>query len=324
MWAQQLVTPHRFEQVEVAAPSASDLEQDQVLLRTLAGGICGSDLPYLRGHLPLPWGPAGNAPVEAAPGFPMHEVVGEVVASRSDELRVGTRVVGWATSLNALAEYVITSTAGVVRYDDTLPPSTAIMLQPLACVLNALDRLPSLEGRDVVVFGLGPIGLLFGHAAKSRGARRVRGVDRVERTELGAKFGIDETIQAATDAWTRALEDADRPDIVIEAIGHQQSTLGHAIDAVRPEGTIYYFGVPDDLHYTVPFQSLVRKNLTLMAGTTPRKQEALASAIDYLARFPELSELYVTNRFPPSQADRAYEMAASPSKGRVKVVIEMA
>lgn len=51
MRAEQLVAPFRFESVEVSAPTADRLQAGDVLLRVLATGICGSDLPYFKGAL---------------------------------------------------------------------------------------------------------------------------------------------------------------------------------------------------------------------------------------------------------------------------------
>lgn len=325
MWAQILTAPSRFEEAEVPTPSASDLAEGEVLLRTLAGGICGSDLPYFRGQLPLPWGAAAPAPaMVGAPGFPLHEVVGEVVASKSTSLAVGEQVVGWASKDNGIAEYVDSTAAGLAPYDPALAPNVAVILQPLACVLEAVQRIPSVSGRDVAIVGLGPMGLLFGHVAKAMGARSVCGVDRVARDDIAADFGFDETLHATSDVWAANLNDADRPEIVVEAVGHQQSTLCHAVNALAPEGVLYYFGIPDDINYTIPFQTLLRKNLTLMAGTTTRKQAALSAANEYLANFPDLADRYITHRFGPTDVGRAFGMAAAPSVGRAKIVLDMA
>jgi L-iditol 2-dehydrogenase len=324
MWAQVLSAPHHFDQVETKAPTEADLVEGEVLLRTLAGGLCGSDLPYFRGQVPLPWGAAAPDAYDGLPGFPMHEVVGEVVASRSDTLRVGDKVVGWASGSDGLAEYIISAAAGLACYDQALSPTTAVMLQPLACVLDAAGRLPQVAGLDAVVLGLGPIGLLFGHVLKTMGARRVRGVDRVIREDLRDDYGFDETIHAATAKWVSTLADADRPDLVIEAIGHQQSTFGHAVEALGQDGLLYYFGIPDDVNYSVPLQTLLRKNLTLMTGITVRKQEALSAANAYLAKFPELAQRYVTHTYPLADVNDGYLAAIAPSRGRVKIVIDMA
>ena len=46
----------------------------------------------------------------------------------------------------------------------------AVGLQPLACVLYAVEQLPDLTGRHVAVIGQGSIGLLFSYVAKALGA----------------------------------------------------------------------------------------------------------------------------------------------------------
>ena len=141
MWAKRMRAPGVFETVDVPAPAEADLPDGGVLLRTLAGGICGSDLPKVRGLRGAVLGPRGELR-PGRPGFPLHEVVGEVVASRHREVETGTRVVGWAVASDALAEYVVTDGEQVNVYDRRFDPLAAVLIQSLACVIHALDRVP--------------------------------------------------------------------------------------------------------------------------------------------------------------------------------------
>jgi L-iditol 2-dehydrogenase len=240
MWAQTLVAPARFELQDVQAPTAGEVGTDEVLLRVLAGGICGSDLPYFKGapQMGTIGGPHPYRPYR--PGFPLHEVVGEVMASQHPEVHVGTRVVGWASKTDAMSEYLIARGAGLGEYDPDLPPATAILLQPLACVIYALDQIPDIEGARAAVIGLGPIGVLFAHVLKELGARHVIGVDRVDRSDVAATFGIDEPVHASSEVWAGTLQsEASRPRIIVEAVGHQVTTLANAISALAFWGHIY-------------------------------------------------------------------------------------
>ena len=54
-------------------------------------------------------------------------------------------------------------------------------------------------------------------------------------------------MRATSDRWVSQLAPADRADVVIEAVGHQVATLGHAIEATAPGGTVFYFGGPGSL-----------------------------------------------------------------------------
>ncbi|SNS21119.1 Threonine dehydrogenase [Geodermatophilus pulveris] len=319
MWAQRLVAPHQLEQVEVPAPREDALAPGEVLVALAAGGICGSDLPFFRGGLSPDLGP--DAREFGTPGFPMHEVAGTAVASRHPAIGVGDDVVGWAPRFDGLAELVVCDGDGLHAHDRRLPARTAVMLQPLACVLYAMEQVRPVAGRTVAVIGQGPIGLLFAHVATSAGAARVVGVDRVDRSGTAAAFGVDEPVRAASDLWAASLSDADRPHLVVEAAGHQTATLTHALEAVAPGGEVFYFGVPDELVYPVPMRLMLRKNLTLRSGITWERRRVLARAEEYLRAHPELTEGYVSHVFPVDDAQSAYEHAARPAAGQVKVVV---
>jgi L-iditol 2-dehydrogenase len=326
MWAMRLAGPYAFIRTQVAVPAPGDLDDGQVLLRVITGGICGSDIPYFRGVHPIPEVPGlvGRLSAEL-PGFPMHEVVGEVVASRHPETAVGSYVVGWARGMNGLAEFVVTRGDSVAGYDTSLDPGAAIMLQPLACVLDAVDQIAEVEGARVAVVGLGPIGLLFTHVLHDRGAALVTGVDQVSRREVGAEFGIGDLVHASADWWASSLGDSlgdgARPQIVVEAVGHQVRTLCDAVSAAQPGGQIFYFGIPDDPVYPFPMSEFVRKNLRLTSGVTRDRRGALLRASAYLARYPNLPSAYVTDVFDVEQATQAYTLASRPAERRLKVVL---
>jgi L-iditol 2-dehydrogenase len=315
MWAYRLASPMNYLQEEVATPSPESLEQDDVLLRFLAGGICGSDMPRYR-H--------GSAVNGAEPiGRSLHEIVGEVVASNSD-LAVGERAVGWVVDFCGLAEYVKTSARELLPVPAGLDPVHAVAMQPLACVLAALSRVPNIAGARTAVIGLGPIGVLFTHALKDLGAATVVGVDLVDRSDVGAEYGIDELVHASSRAWARTASAHDSFDLIVEAVGHQVGTLDDAISMAAQHGTILYFGVQDDAYYPVRVSTLMDKNIVLRFGRTPRpeRREALRLAAAYVAKHPGLLERYVTERVPVSEAQAAYQKASRPAPGQLKIVLD--
>jgi L-iditol 2-dehydrogenase len=320
MWAYRLAGPRRFERVEVPRPQPTDLVDGQVLVRTTAGGICGSDLPYVNGGLSTEHGPHDPRWPDR-PGFPLHELTGTVVASRSTGLDPGDEVVGWASAADALAEYVVSDGGGLSCYDTSLAPSIAVLIQPLACVLYAVGRLQGIEGASVTVIGLGSIGVLFGHILRRAGAGRVVGVDPVDRSELAGRFGFDVTVPARSDRWLAGLGIADRPDIVVEAAGHQGGTLNDAVNAVRAGGRIYYFGIPEEIHYPFDLNRFLRKGLTLQAGLTGRRHQMLQEAGRYLTAHPDLARDFVTDVFPVEEVQAAFMRAQTPSPERVKVTL---
>lgn len=321
MWAYRLCAPGRFERVEVPAPRESDLAEGQVLLRALAGGICGSDLPTFRGAVfPHPRDQSGYSGL--APGLPMHEIVGEIVASRHSALRPGDRVVGWASGFDALAEFVVSDGNGLIDCDPGLPATTAVAIQPLACVLFAVEQLGDLAGVRAAVLGQGPIGLLFSHVLSRRGAHVV-GVDRVDRSADAAVFGMTETATTSADRWAAALTDAERPHLVVEAIGHQVGTLRSCVEAVAFGGQIFCFGVPDDPVYPLEMRTFFRKNLTLRGGWTMDRRRVLRAAAGHLAAHEAIRDAYVSHVFTADDAQNAFEAALAPKPGQFKIVLDM-
>ena len=308
MWAYAISAPGRLERVEVERPTAAE---DRVLVKLLAGGICGSDLPSFIGRR--------NTFVDfyGEPGYPLHEVVGEVVAG---DLPAGTRIVGWAEHHRGLAEYF------VARLDAITPIAgftdvEATVVQPLCTVLHQLDRIPDVRGKRAAVIGQGSIGLLFSYALKARGAAWVTGVDRVDRSGVADAFGVDEVVTDDAAAWAKRVEEP--PDIVVEAVGHHAGPLEAAVTALAPDGTVLAFGVPDETHYAFPFMAFFRKHATLISGAATDRARALEHAAAYLREHRALLDPYITTVVPVHEAQRAFDIALTPSTGRLKVVLEV-
>lgn len=323
MWAYRMVAPRRMEKCTVPDLDAAGLADDHLLLRPLHGGLCGSDYPAYRGlHSQLI---TENGELAAEhPGFPLHEVVGEVLADPTGTHAAGTKVVGWATGFDALAELVATRAGSVVAIADDISVSNAITLQPLACVLYTLDRLADcLPGAKVAIIGLGPIGLLFSHCVKQRGAASVTGIDPVDRSAVAGDFGIDQLVRSTSDRWAgRLTAEDERYDVVIEAVGHQVGTLTDAVNAVRMGGTIFYFGIPDDRVYPFPMAVFLRRSARLVSGAVLDHAGSLDVAVEYARSHPGLLERNISHRFSIDDANEAFEMGIALRPDRRKVVLD--
>jgi len=320
VWSYRIIAPYLFERTTIADKTPECLADGQVLLRFLAAGVCGSDLPAFRGAKGRLSGDDGRSGPEKD-GFPIHEVAGEVIASRHPAHRPGDRVVGWASGFDGMMERVVTNGEGLAPYDPALTSAQAIGLQPLACVLYACEQLGDLAGRHVAIIGQGSIGLLFSYVAKASGARRVTGVDPIDRRDLARTFGVDDPVRAASDRWASQLEPGDRADVVIEAVGHQVATLTHAIGAAAPGGTVFYFGVADDEMYPISMRAMLRNNLTLKSGVTLERRRMLELASKFSAEHPRLLGAYLTHAFGVEQVQDAFELACRPVAERIKIAI---
>ena len=315
MWAHRLIAPGQFEAVEADEPG--EPRPGRVVVRFEAGGICGSDLPSFLGVRDLLVGAS-----HGKPGYPLHELVGEVEASAAEDLPVGTRVVGWAVGHLGLAEKFAAHADQVTVLGDEFSPVQATVIQPLCTVLYAVRRLGDIRGARVAVIGQGSIGMLFSYVLKAAGAGHVTGVDPIDRRDAADAFGVDTMEWSTSSQWAASLGDDARPDIVVEAVGHQAATLEHAVEAVAHGGTVLAFGVPDETHYAFPFARFFRKDATLLGGITQDRRRSLATARDYLVEHREMLDAYITDVIPVADAQAAFELAVKPTAGRLKVVLE--
>lgn len=311
MWAYRLVAPLQFERLEIARPVPDRLREGEAVVRLRTAGICGSDLPEARGLMPTRTPASGLGP--------LHEIVGDVVHTTGDRLRVGDRVVGWALDQHGLCEDVIAEVSQLCMVPDELSDVDAVLAQILACVLCAVDRLGDVAGQRAVVLGQGPAGLLFHHVLTGRGAT-VIGVDPVDRSALATAMGAS-FVHASSRGWAHAIAADARPDIVVEAVGHQAATVDHALHGVAPGGQVYVFGVNDDPYYAINVQHLMRKNLTVRSGVTVDHARYLKDALDHLRRHPRLAPTMITHVFGLDRLDEAYATATDLEPRRSKVVI---
>jgi len=109
--------------------------------------------------------------------------------------------------------------------------------------------------------------------------------------------------------------------VVIEAVGHQVASLGHAIEAAAFGGTVFYFGIPDDDSYPLSVRTMLRNNLTLKSGVTLDRQRVLTAANAFARDHRELLPNYLTHTFEVGDAQAAFELASRPTPGRIKIAI---
>lgn len=313
-WAYELDGPVVVRRVE-REEQPPGLRPGQVRLRFLAGGLCGSDMPPL-----LRVATASDRGWHS--GAPIHEIVGLVVESASPVLHVGQRVVGTGGAAQGLTEYLVESDTSFIPVPDGLSDVDAVPIQSVATVIRAANGLPDVTGRHVAVLGAGPIGLAFVHLLRRRGAGTITVVDPVPREEAARHYGADVVVQAPSRVWVTGLDRTRRPDVVVEAVGHQQATIRDALRAVADRGFVLGFGAVDDEEYVVPYREMYERGLTLSTGRTVEDWVGvLEVGRDYLHEHRADFEGYITHRVPVSDAQTAYSLYVRPQTSRIKVAL---
>jgi L-iditol 2-dehydrogenase len=227
-----------------------------------------------------------------------------------------------------LAEYYVAQAGKAIHLPEELAScDDSCLIQPLSTVLNAVDQLGDIQGKSVLVVGLGSIGLFFCWLLKKRGAGHVLGIDpNPYRCQVAEKLGASKTISKRSVEVVHAFHqepDQWQPlDICIEAVGHQTETLNDCIELVKKQGTVLSFGVPDQPVYPIEYETFFRKNAVLIAVVTPDWSDYLARGRDiFLAYHNELAWL-VTHRLPIKDAGKAFTLYERHEENILKVILD--
>lgn len=347
--------PRDYRLEELPTPRAGPGE---VVIRVEACGVCAGDVKCYAGAAMF-WegakGPWVQPPVVAG-----HEFVGRVVelgpgAAERCGLEVGDRAIseqivpcwrcrlcrsgrywmcerhhlyGFQSYLNGgMAEYMrFPSDAINYRVPDGLPLEAAVMVEPLACSIHAVQRADIQLGDVVVVAGCGPLGLGMIGAARLRGPGRLIALDlKPARLELAREMGADLTLnpgEVDVIGAVRDLTDGYGCDVYVEAAGYP-SAVTQGLEMVRKLGTFVEFGVfaePTTVDWSIIGD---RKELDVRGAHLGPYCYPLA--IDYLQRGLIDAGRLVTHRLPLESFEEALEAmhAGHDSSGRdaVKVVL---
>lgn len=263
---------------------------DEVLVRCMAAGVCGTDVHIYHGE-------AGSAQV-TPPVVLGHEYAGvaEQVGAAVTTVKPGDHVtldpnmycgkcmpcrMGKKQNcehLQALgvnrnggfAEYCMAPEAQCFRLAQELPFDAGAMAEPLACVLHGIDRAAIRPGQSVLVIGGGTIGLLMVQLAHLSGASCVILSEPIEmRREIGLATGADAAIdpihQDAAEQ-VRAITGRDGADVVIECVG-RNFAAEQAFRCAGSGASIVLFSVPQtDASVPLPLFDVYKKELKIMGS----------------------------------------------------------
>jgi threonine dehydrogenase-like Zn-dependent dehydrogenase len=318
----------------------------QVLLAMKASSICGSDIRAIyREHLGT--GPEAYRGVVAG-----HEPSGQVAAVGEGcrSLAVGDRVVvyhisgcgvcqqcrrGYAIGCtgSSRAAYGWQRDGGHAEY--MLADESSCLLLPAALsfvdgalvscgfgtAYEALLRL-DVSGRDnLLVTGLGPVGLAAAMLAKAMGAAPIVGTDVApERLRLATELGlVDHALVGDDTAPARLDELTDGRGFTAAVDCSGNATARHlALSHTAVWGRCAFVGEGGDVAFDVS-HLLIHKQVTLH-GSWVTSIAHMEDLLGHLARWRVHPETIVTDRFAIDQADRAYALADSGTAGKVCIV----
>ena len=240
MRAARISAPKTWEIMDIETPAVSD---GQCLIQLERWSVCGSDIRH--GYGPVL--PEEEYPMRT--GAPCHECAGTVVESRTDEFKVGDRVIvlPGREGTGGLVEYLPGTPDRMALVPDEGDLAEWVMCQPSGTVLYSCQRMGTILGKSVLIFGQGSIGLSFTAITARAGARRVIAVDFEDnRLDFARRFGATHTINPTRDDLDEAIAEmtgGQGADISVEAAGYPDA-LNSAMQHANPDGgKVIIFGI---------------------------------------------------------------------------------
>ena len=302
--------------IEADAPRPP--REGQVVVTAETGCLCGSDLPFF--SEPQPKYPL-------TPGLSLHEIVGRVTSSASPSFHAGDRVLAMPLGLLGCAEQLLIADNRLVPVDEALSNEAAVISQPMATVLSALNVVPNVIGLTVAVVGQGPIGQLFNACLSSAGAARIIGIDvRDARVARSCEFGATDAVvvrePGGRDAIDRVREitGGTMADLVVEAVGHEEQQFNLATALARNRGRVLYFGIPPDRLNDVAFEPVVRKSLTIQTNVPDDLRPFVRIAMRAIREGHIKPHRLITHKFDFADIQKAFE--AYRDRAGMKVILE--
>lgn len=336
--------PGELEVTEVETPSAGPGE---VLVKTGANTVCGTDVRILRGEktkgiasdVILGHELAGHV-AEAGEGVWGYEIGAPVVLAPAIACRrcffckrgmenvcVNKKIVGNVVD-GGLAEYVRVPAEAVeagnlfvVQKD--LPSEHLALAEPLACCINGQENY-RVELDDVVlILGTGPIGLFHLQLALLAGARTVivsnpSEARREFARELGAHVAVDPTSEDLAGVVAEHT-DGLGVDAAVICIG-VPSLVNDALRMTRKGGRVNVFAGLSGAGWAEVEANLIHYNELVLTGASDARRSDFEKAIRLIEGGRIDVQRMVTHRYPLRQTLEAIETSAGGEGIKVAVM----
>ncbi|HET7311319.1 MAG TPA: L-threonine 3-dehydrogenase [Mycobacteriales bacterium] len=316
-----------------------EIGRDDVLIKVLRTGICGTDLhiyewdPWAQGHVapPLVVGHEFVGEI-AAVGDDVHELVvgdlvsgeGHLTCGRCRNCMAGRRAECARTKgvgvnrPGCFAEFIALPATNVWRHHDDIDLDVAAIFDPFGNAVHTALTFPII-GEDVLITGAGPIGLMAAIVARHAGARHIVATDVADyRLELARRLGV---VSRAVDVRSETLPDAmaalgmtEGFDVGFEMSGHAEA-LRSMLATMRHGGSVAMLGLPTQ-DFAIDWGHLVLNMITIrgiygrqMFETWYEMSVLIQSGVDITP--------VITHRYDAAEWESAFDVVRHGECGKV-------
>ncbi len=338
----QVARFYDFGDIRVEKSSRPQVGPDDILIRSIACGICSGDI--------MPWYLKRKAPLVLG-----HEPVGivERAGAAVREFKAGDRVfvhhhapcfqcaacrrgeyvqcATWrATNIvpGGMAEFFLVSAANqrdTLRLPDSIGDADGVLIEPAACVVKSLKRSGLKKGESILIIGLGIMGMMHVKMARDLGAGTIIGADlfhsRAQRAiELGADRGIvvegDNLVEQVREITNGAMA-----DVVIVGPGTSKAIAAGIAAAGKGATVVQFTSTPPEDELLIKPHDLYFNETRLVPSYSCGPHET-REALSLVERGVINAAELVTHRFPLAQITEAFATAQKPEALKVIVTFE--
>jgi L-iditol 2-dehydrogenase len=323
------------------------IEDDQVLVRVQAVGICATDIELYDGR--MPYIRQGLTRLPLTPG---HEWSGTVeqIGARVTGVKEGDAVVGDISQgcgecgnclrgayhlcdrraelgvINedgAFAEYVKSRARHLYPVPQGLSYEEAAFAEPAATCVNALARTGVNAADRAAVFGDGVIGFLAAQVSRCMGAAAVVLIARKSaHAEVAKALGIS----LVDCTKVNIMEEVPRilgglPEVVSECTGNP-AALNDAIHLAAPGGRVNALSITGAASISVDIDSLVTRDIVMVGSLA--SPNAFPAALRLMATRAIDVRPLISKTFPFDRAVEAFDYVRHRQGPRIKVLVRSA
>ncbi len=324
---------------EVVLP---ELTADEVLIKVMACGVCGTDLHLYEGE--------GGATDSVLPLVMGHEYSGivEKVGSSVSDFKVGDRVcmdpnlycgecfqckcgkVQYCLDpkcygvmrYGGFAEYSIINKKVLYKIPDSVSYESAALIEMVACCLHGIDRTNIELGDTVAIVGFGSVGQTMMQLVKLSGASKVVVIEpNEEKRSLATKMGAVLTIDPVNENAVEKIEKSGirTIDKVIECSGNVHA-MHSSVEIASKGATVMLFGLASGgTKMTIlPFEQVFRKELTITSSFV--NPLCTQRVIDMMETKVLDVDSIITDRIPIDNAIEIFTDSSYRQRGKIIVL----
>jgi threonine dehydrogenase-like Zn-dependent dehydrogenase len=312
----------------------------QVLVKTLACGICGSDLhaaKHAHRMVEISKRIPGRVPMDLARDVVFgHEFCCEVLdwgPGGERRFKPGTRVcsmplmmepdgpkgMGYSnTYVGGYAEQMVLSAPLLLEVPNGLATEHAALTEPLAVGVHAVEKAGLTGDVAPLVIGCGPVGLAVIAALRLKGVRPIVAADfSPKRRELAAKMGADIVVDPAREPAHGKLDPAKRA-VLFECVG-VPGILQQMFEAAPRDARVVVVGVCMEADTIEPMFGIMKElSVQFVLGYTP---DEFAQSLRLLAEGEVDAPSLITGKVGLDGVKGAFGELANPER-HTKILVE--